>query len=146
MIGDQFGAMILKLSGLRDGFKPGQPEYEALDIAIFALREYVEPWRCPDCGHTMKIPEFQHDPRKCPKCGGRSMFPYAYLEIERMNKQLRLMLQCLTHYARKRHGHLAKETLRRVNEVDIRGDWAPPDASTKKNGRSWFKVPRFWGK
>lgn len=129
-------AMLLKNSN--------PAESEDILTAIHWLKEWVEPWSCPDCGFTTKVPGSDIDPRHCDRCGGNRMFPYSYLEQERMNKQMTLMLSCLTHYARKRHGHMAQETLRKLADVQLTG--TTPRGAAMQGAVHAQTAPRSWWK
>lgn len=115
---------------------------EEVRLAAHWLRQYCEPWLCPACGLTLKVPDSDRSPRDCPKCGGDRMFPYAYLEVERMSAQMTLMLGGLTHYAKRGQGHVAQQILSQVGDVKLTGSWRPP-VSTGADGRSRTSVP-FW--
>lgn len=61
---------------------------QAIDDTLFTLKEYVDPWSCSICGHTVKVPP---DPKRktlCPKCGRKSMMAYGYKEHRRMSRLL----------------------------------------------------------
>lgn len=130
---------------------------ESLQMAELWLREYVEPWQCPDCGWFAKIPEFDSDPRRCPTCSGQSVFPYGYMECERMNRQLALLAQCATHYARKKEGQVAQRTLEQITRVKLDGSYRVPQGvgvpaakgtkcgGQKKPQRFKFRKLKFWG-
>lgn len=148
---DRFNMMIGRLSEVARKLKDDDPAAETILSAMHWLREYTEPWQCPDCGHNSKVPEFDHMPRLCSKCGSDRMLPYAYLEVERMNKQMRLMLQALNYYAKRRFGHVAMEALKKCNSVQLNGDWqpgAPTQSATwenKKPRNRWFTFRLFRG-
>jgi hypothetical protein len=145
--GSRFALMIERLDS-DAAFHRHQREFlfaAEIETAIHWLRNYIDPWLCPDCGHTSKVPDSDHDPRACPRCNGNRMFPYSYLEAERMNKQLTLMLQGLTYYAQKSNGHMAKKILKEISEVRLEGTWKPvsgagiPEAPVPEPKRvGWF--------
>lgn len=119
---------------------------EEVKTAAYWLRQWVEPWMCPDCGTHTKVPFSDLTPRVCIRCGGKKMFPYAYLEQERMNRQALIMLSALQKYAQKRYGHLAQAVLKEIGNLQLRGE-TPRGASmpglvnSDPGGRSWWK---FW--
>lgn len=84
---------------------------QSLEDAILCLRQYMEPWRCPLCGNMEKIPKDPKRPRWCAGCNGNVAFPYAYQEQERMNIQLRMLLQCAQYYSTQPNGSIASKTL-----------------------------------
>lgn len=86
------------------------------DLIAWA-RAYIEPWMCPSCGKTVKVPEDRKKPRLCMGCLKEGMFPYAYLEQERMAPQLKLLLECVQHYAKTHDGEIAKYTLSQLSSV-----------------------------
>lgn len=83
-----------------------------LKYTAFCMKEYIEPWSCPDCGHVRKIPVFLKKPGECPKCLNTHMMPYAYLEQKRMDGQLRWILQCITWYSKQPNGQVATRCLK----------------------------------
>lgn len=110
-----------------------------VETAINWLRQYCEPWLCPRCQNNVKVPDSDSDPRWCSRCGGKDMFPYAYLEVERMNKQMRMLLLCATHYSAKANGHYAREILAQLSEVRVTGRVKPSQQSLWSRLRS-----RLW--
>lgn len=90
---------------------------DAQKLAIYCLKEYVESWSCPMCGYQTKIPHDHEDKRACPKCLCKEMFPYGYLQQERMTKQLALMLSCAQYYTQQSNGYMAKESLKKLAEA-----------------------------
>lgn len=73
---------------------------QAVRDAIYCMTEYVDPWSCPDCGFQAKIPPFPQKKRTCPQCHGENFFPYAYLEQERMDAQMRELLAFVSQCAK----------------------------------------------
>lgn len=90
---------------------------DALELAVYSLKEYIESWSCPMCGYQTKIPHDHEDKRACPKCLCKEMFPYGYLQQERMTKQLALMLSCAQYYSQQTNGLMAKESLKKLAEA-----------------------------
>ncbi len=90
---------------------------EAISLAIYCLKEYIESWSCPMCGFQTKIPHDHKDKRKCPRCLNSHMFPYGYLEQERMTKQMTLLLNITQYYSTQGNGAPAKEALRNLAKV-----------------------------
>lgn len=90
---------------------------DALELGVYCLKQYVESWSCPMCGHQTKIPHDHENKRLCPKCENEHMFPYGYLQQERMTKQLALMLSCAQYYTQQANGVFAKESLKKLAEA-----------------------------
>lgn len=99
---------------------------KATAFAVYCLKEYVEPWSCPICGHQRKIPADRNNKRNCPKCHNNHMFPYGYLEQQRMNGQMKLLLQCVQYYKELPNGRVATETLKNLAEA---GRFKPENSS-----------------
>ena len=131
----RFSDLLEKLDALAN--KSNDPETKmVLDEVKFWMRSYIEPWQCPACGCYQKVPEFDSEPRKCPKCGSRAMFPYSFLEAERMNAQLSIALQCVNYYSRKSNGKVAKQTIQSLSQVDPKGAW---DGTPCVDAQNYFK-------
>jgi len=93
------------------------------------LGDYVQPWRCPDCGDMVKLPQDDANPRKCHfvhpngnPCGGVHCFPYAYLEQERMHGQLELLKDCAVYYSKQSNPEVAVESLNNLAKVAQRSN------------------------
>lgn len=126
--------------------KDSEEAVKALQQTERWLREYVEPWQCPDCGWNGKVPEFDADIRRCPMCDCRNCFPYSYLEVERCSKQMSLLLQCTKYYSgRPGIGRVAQDTMKAVNAVRVTGNYGPEDkipATRPPKKRGWWR--RLW--
>jgi len=57
-----YDKMIIDLQGLK-AYASGVPDRpypggaELINEVLYCLNSYCEPWVCPDCGNTLKIPE-----------------------------------------------------------------------------------------
>lgn len=124
----RFGLMLETLGRIQAVLNHHREPLLAAEVetAIFWLRNYCEPWMCPACGNHLKVPDSDATPRDCPRCGGNRMFPYAYLEAERMNAQIGLMIGGLTYYSKRQNGSVAQKVLREVGDVKLNGSWRPP--------------------
>ncbi len=107
--------------------KVAEQRRNATELAIYCLREYIESWSCPMCGYQTKIPHDHKDKRACPKCLNKHMLPYAYLEQERMTKQMALLLQCASYYKKQPNGQIAVEMLNKLAEA---GRFKPNEKSS----------------
>lgn len=90
---------------------------EALKLSVYCLKQYIDPWSCPICGFQTKIPHDHQNKRNCPKCLNKHMFPYGYLEQERMSNQMTPLLACAQHYKDQPNGSMALQTLKILAEV-----------------------------
>ncbi len=59
--------------------------------------------------------------RECPVCFSENMLPYASLEVERLSKQIVILLRCAQRYAKKPDGEMAQVCLRQVGKVNVTG-------------------------
>jgi len=96
----------------------GDPQAQLIREAEFCIKNYCEPWTCPDCGRTTKIPDDHKCPNLCGKCKNKGMMPYSYLEQHRMSWQINALLKCVQTYANKWFfGRLAKKVLADIHKV-----------------------------
>jgi len=87
--------------------------------ALFCLQNYIEPWRCPGCGNSEKIPHNPRRPRLCAFCGESKCFPYQHLEVERMNAQMGILLKTASFYSTQQNGEVAEQALLQLQRVGI---------------------------
>ena len=109
------------------GIEYAEYRIAALKLAVYSLKEYIESWNCPMCGYHTKIPHDHKDKRACPKCLNKHMLPYAYLEQERMTKQMTLLLSCAQYYKDQPNGQFALEALKKLADV---GRFKPNEKSS----------------
>jgi len=67
----------------------------------YILKEYVEPWTCPHCQWTVKVPPDGAEKKLCPKCKNNDVLPYSYKEQARMSAQLHILMQMAEWYSHK---------------------------------------------
>ncbi|MEE8298421.1 MAG: hypothetical protein V3R67_03480 [Thermodesulfobacteriota bacterium] len=89
-----------------------------LEDALYCLREYIEPWQCPDCSSLFKIPENPDDKRQCPNCKNNNCFPYVYIQQEIANNRLKILLPCAVFYEKQPNGGIAKEAIMALGNVN----------------------------
>ena len=75
------------------------------------IDEYIEPFICPQCGKVTKVPYNDKNPEHCIHCENDNMLTYSYLEVKRMDAQIKHLLYCANHYSKEPNNEVALATL-----------------------------------
>lgn len=102
---------------------------------IYCLDNYLEPWTCPNCYTTTKIPFNHKDPQHCIKCNTNDMLSYSYLQAQRQDIQIKILLSCVNYYLSQKNKSFATKTITRLTKVDA--------DLVRNNKPSWWEKVKF---